>query len=74
MGRALFMSGKPRPARREFAKTVQLNPTDDFAHYALARACERTGERIRALAHAKLAVALRPGVEEYERILRRLSS
>jgi Flp pilus assembly protein TadD len=74
LGRALFMSGRPRPARREFAKAVQLNPADDFAHYALARACERTGERVRALAHAKLAVALCPDVEEYERILRRLSN
>ena len=74
LGRALFMSGRPRPARREFAKAVQLNPADDFAHFALARACERTGQRLRGLAHAKLAVALHPGVEEYERVLRRLST
>ena len=74
LGRALFMSGRARPARREFAKAVQLNPADDYAHYALARACERTGQRTRALAHAKLAAALRPGVEEYDRVLRRLGS
>ena len=74
LGRALFMSGRPCPARREFAKAVQLSPADDFAHFALARACERTGQRLRGLAHAKLAVALHPGVEEYERVLRRLST
>ena len=35
-------------------------------------ACERTGETERARGHAKLAAALRPGIEDYERILRRL--
>jgi Flp pilus assembly protein TadD len=73
LGRALYMSGRTRPARREFAKLVQLNPSDDYGHFVLALACERTGERLRALGHAKLATALRPGVPEYESILARLS-
>jgi Flp pilus assembly protein TadD len=73
LGRALYMSGRTRPARREFAKLVQLNPSDDYGHFVLALACERTGERLRALAHAKLATALRPGVPEYESVLARLS-
>ena len=72
LGRALYMSGRPTRARLEFAKTVKLNPADDYAHFALATACERTGERQRAIAHAKLAAALHPGVQAYERILRRL--
>lgn len=74
LGRALFMTGRFRPARREFAKVVQLNPSDDYGHYALALACERTGERARALGHAKLAVALRPGTHGYESIVTRLSA
>jgi Flp pilus assembly protein TadD len=73
LGRALFMSGRLRRARREFAKAVQLSPADDYAHFALALACERTGQRERARAHVKLAVAMRPGVEDYERALRRLA-
>src|SRR5205085_9736013 len=64
LGRALYMTGNVRRARREFAESVQLNPTDDYADYALALACERTGQRARARGHAKLAVALRPGVED----------
>jgi len=74
LGRALYLSGRHRGARREFAKTVQLDPSSDYAHFALALSCERTGERVRALAHAKLAAALHPGVEEYERVLRRLGA
>ncbi len=74
LGRALYMSGRVARARREFAKAVQIDPANDYAHFALALACERTGERHRALAHAKLAVAMRPGVEDYEAALTRLAS
>jgi Flp pilus assembly protein TadD len=74
LGRALFMSGRVKPARREFAKVVQLYPADDYGHFALAVACERTGQRQRALGHVKLALALHPGVPEYERVLKRLSA
>src|SRR4029077_1019528 len=52
LGRALFMSGRATRARREFTKAVALNPSDDYAHFALALACERTGQRQRALGHA----------------------
>ena len=72
LGRALFMTGGATRARREFAKAVQLHPTDDYAHFALALACEKTGQSARARAHQKLALALEPGVAEYERALERL--
>ena len=74
LGRALFMAGRATRARREFAKAVALNPADDYAHFALALACERTGQRQRALGHAKLANVLHPGVPDYERVLERLSA
>jgi Flp pilus assembly protein TadD len=74
LGRALYMSGRPKGARREFAKVVALHPADDYGHFALALACERTGQRDRARGHAKLAVALQPGVEAYEAALGRLTA
>jgi Flp pilus assembly protein TadD len=73
LGRALYLTGAAARARREFAKAVQLNPADDYAHFALALACERTGQRHRARGHAKLAAVLRPGNDDYERALRRLA-
>jgi Flp pilus assembly protein TadD len=73
LGRALYMAGRSARARREFAKAVALNPSDDYAHFALALACERTGQLQRAIGHAKLANALRPGNRDYERILARLA-
>jgi Flp pilus assembly protein TadD len=72
LGRALFMIGRAHRARREFAKAVQIDPASDYAHFALALACERTGERDRARGHLKLAIAMRPGVMDYERALARL--
>ena len=73
LGRALFMSGRELPARREFAKAVEIDPVNDYAHFALALACERTGERARAIGHLKLAIAMRPGQRDYERALARLA-
>jgi Flp pilus assembly protein TadD len=73
LGRALFMSGRALRARREFAKAVQIEPASDYAHFALALACERTGQRSRAIGHLKLAIAMRPGTEDYERALERLA-
>jgi len=73
LGRALYMSGRALAARREFAKAVQIDPANDYAHYALALACARTGARSRALGHLKLALAMRPGTADYERALERLA-
>ena len=73
LGRALYMSGRIVRARREFAKAVSIDPADDYAHFALALACERTGQRARALGHIKLALAMRPGVGDYEQALQHLA-
>jgi Tfp pilus assembly protein PilF len=73
LGRALYMSGRPARARREFAKAIQIDPVNDYAHFGLALACERTGQRTRAIAHLKLAVAMRPSVDHYRTALARLA-
>ena len=73
LGRALLQTGRVAPARREFARVVHIDPVNDYAHFGLALACERTGQRARAIAHLKLAIAMRPGVGHYERALERLA-
>lgn len=72
LGRALYLAGRTAKARREFAKAVQIDPVNDYAHYGLALSCARTGQRTRAIAHLKLAIAMRPGAEEYRAALSRL--
>ena len=71
--RARPCTGRASRARREFAKAVQIDPVNDYAHFGLALACERTGQRTRAIAHLKLALAMRPGIEDYRRALARIS-
>ena len=52
---------------------MQIDPASDYAHFALAMACARTGERERAIGHLKLAIVMRPGIPAYERALERLA-
>lgn len=73
LGRALYLSGRSVRARREFAKAVQIDPVNDYAHFGLALCCARTGQRTRAIAHLKLAIAMRPGAEEYREALARIA-
>jgi Flp pilus assembly protein TadD len=73
LGRALYLSGRTARARREFAKVVQIDPVNDYAHFGLALSCARTGQRTRAIAHLKLAIAMRPGAEEYHQALARIA-
>src|SRR5437868_6899052 len=74
LGRALYLAGRNARARREFAKAVQIDPVNDYAHYGLALSCAKTGQRTRAIAHLKLAIAMRPGEENYRDALARLGA
>jgi Flp pilus assembly protein TadD len=65
LGRALFMSGRAHSARREFAKVVQIDPVNDYAHFGLGLSLMRQGDRIGARRHLKLAVAMRPDQTDY---------
>lgn len=73
LGRALYLAGRATRARREFAKAVQIDPVNDYAHFGLALCCARTGQRTRAIAHLKLAIAMRPGADEYRDALARIA-
>src|SRR5947208_14168450 len=72
LARALYLAGRNERARREFAKALQIDPVNDYAHFGLALSCAKTGQRTRAIAHLKLALAMRPGVEEYRETLARI--
>jgi Flp pilus assembly protein TadD len=55
LGRAYISCRRYDDAAVEFAAAVELAPTDGYAHYGLARALERLGDRRRAARHYKLA-------------------
>ena len=55
LGRAYLSSRAYRRAAEEFAKAVELAPTDHYAHFGLGRALERMGDMRAARRHYTLA-------------------
>ena len=72
LGRAYFNHGQVHLAATHFRKTVSLQPSEDYAHYGLALCYLRQDRPQRALRHAKLAMAMRPGCDRYQRLLIRV--
>ena len=71
LGIAYFRLARWEDAEREFRTIAEeIDPTDDYAHYALGRCLEKRGRKHEANGHYKLASSLRPDDERYrERIL-----
>jgi tetratricopeptide (TPR) repeat protein len=72
LGRAYYGAGRTAAARVEFAKALEIDPSNDYAHFGFALCLARGGEWVLALGHLRLAVAMRPGVAAYERALSRM--
>jgi Flp pilus assembly protein TadD len=60
LGIAYFRIQRWTEAEAEFRAVLELNPTDDYAHYALGRALRNQGRHDEAATHLKLARSLRP--------------
>jgi Flp pilus assembly protein TadD len=66
LGIAYFRLARWQEAEAEFRTIVEeLEPTDDYAHYALGRALEKQGRQAEANGHYKLARSMKPGSETY---------
>jgi Flp pilus assembly protein TadD len=66
LGIAYFRLARWQEAEAEFRTIVEeLEPTDDYAHYALGRALEQQGKQAEANGHYKLARSMKPGSETY---------
>src|SRR3954451_12116791 len=66
LGIAYFRLRRWEEAEREFRTIAdELDPTDDYAHYALGRSLEQQGRDAEANGHYKLASTMAPESEEY---------
>jgi Flp pilus assembly protein TadD len=75
LGIAYFRLARWKEAEAEFRTIVEeLEPTDDYAHYALGRALEQQGRQAEANGHYKLASSMKPGSETYAERIRDLES
>jgi Flp pilus assembly protein TadD len=66
LGIAYFRLARWQEAEEEFRTIVEeLQPTDDYAHYALGRTLEQQGRAAEANGHYKLASSMNPASETY---------
>jgi len=72
LGRAYYEAGRFGDARVAFAKVLEIDPTNDYAHFGLALCLSRAGEQVLAAGHLRLALAMRPGIPAYEEALARV--
>jgi Flp pilus assembly protein TadD len=65
LGIAYFRLQRWDEAEAEFRALLELQPTEDYAHYALGRVLEKQGRDQEANGHYKLASSLRPQSKHY---------
>ncbi len=61
--RAYFMSAQLRSAEADFEMVLEREPTNAYAHFALARTLQRANRAEQAKRHFRLAAALDPRPE-----------
>ena len=75
LGIAYFRLARWKEAEEEFRTIVEeLEPTDDYAHYALGRALVQQGRDAEANGHYKLASSMKPSSETYSSRIRDLDT
>jgi len=74
LGIAYFRIRRWEEAEAEFRKVLELDPVNDYAHYAVGRCLEKQGRQHEANGHYKLASSLRPEESQYRARIRDLES
>ncbi len=72
LGRACYNSGQRARAAEVFGALLEVDPSSDYAHYALGQSLKRLGRIDEARTHLRLAVALDPASSLYRAALERL--
>ena len=72
LGRAYYGAGRTSAAEAEFAEALEIDPSNDYAHFGLGLCLARGGKRTRAVGHLRLAVAMRPEADTYRQALDRV--
>ncbi len=73
LARAYFRTRRFAEAEVEFAKALDLDPVNDYAHFGLGLCAIRAGDPARARGHLKLATVMRPDSEDYRDALARVT-
>lgn len=71
--RALYNIGETQRAGEQFERAMELNPADHYPYFGLALCRARLGDKIRAAGLLKIALAMKPDSQDYQRALDRLA-
>jgi len=74
LGRAYYATSAFTSARAAFARAVERNPANDYAHFGLALTLLKLAQRDLAVGHLRMALAMRPGSATYGRALARATA
>jgi tetratricopeptide (TPR) repeat protein len=72
LGRAFYNSGQHERSRQTFEALLEIDPSADYAHFALGQSLKQLDRRREARTHLRLAVALNPRSNLYRSALDRL--
>lgn len=70
LGRAYFLAARVPRAQAEFEQVLELDPTDDYAHFGAGRCHERLGRLRPAVKHYRMACALAPRADYVDALAR----
>jgi len=72
LARAYYRSGRFAQAEEEFLATLDLDPVNDYAHYAIGLCRMKAGDRTGARGHLRQATVMRPDNADYQAALARI--
>lgn len=68
LGQAYYNYGEFLRARKHFRKALEIHPTNDYCHFGLALSYYKQAKNLtQARKHIKLALAMNPECEEYQK-------
>ncbi|MBC7333860.1 MAG: tetratricopeptide repeat protein [Actinobacteria bacterium] len=73
LAQAYYNCGLYESARENFEKVLEIDATNDYAHYGLGLCLLKKGKIEKAMGHIKMAVAMKPGFKLYRETLEKLS-
>lgn len=71
LARAYYRTGRFAESEGEFAKALEIDPVNDYAHFGLGLCRLRAGDRAVARGHLRMATVMRPEASEYREALAR---
>jgi Flp pilus assembly protein TadD len=69
LARAYYRAGRFDAAEGEFLAALDLDPVNDYAHFGVGMCRLRSGDRVTARRHLRLANAMRPDNVDYQAAL-----